>query len=754
MARTTVILAIMAASMAAFIFFFERDMITSRETDKRKGHLLQRFVRSRVQKLEIQRKDKTTILVKRVAKDDDEELGGWYLEKPWSVEADEPIVDKLLGDLEWMDPHRTLENIGDSDIKRFGLDKPRLRAWFTVGKQRVPIVVGKIDTTGRGYYLQLDDPSTAYIVDKESVDALDHPPEYFHTKKLHDGVSVYTTDSIKINETDKSKVIEKRKGAFWLVRPKQQLASYQSVEDLVDKFDDMKATHFVSYNIDSLDKYGLGSPLLEVIIQMTQYDSKTKKNSEQKPFHIKIGSKCGDREGESYVLSGVKGPIMCISDKDILDAKKLISNLPAKHLLTMRASEVEKVRMSAGSKRLELDLKNAEWKYKVYKDKDILASGNADRNAVEQWFSKLSKTEMNSSIPLTEQTSIDKGITKPKIVLSFIPSKEENKMVIRIGASQGENIFVQRAEEPNITLFPRSSLELLNTSSIYFRNRQLIDESEDVLAHFEIQRGGVTEKLTKEDDEKWMIHHPIKLRADGEVVGDFSNRLSNLEAIRFVEDIPNSSHGLKTPTMVITAQYSGHTHHSEDINTDKNGKKTSAERSYSLRIGRQAEGGYFAQLNSDKAVFIVSDTLVELVSSPMIDRSMLSTQKDQIQKVKIVKGDRSIEINRQGDGFRLLGEKMEGLDVGAIVDNIAKLHASKIMEYGDVIHQVGGGLSGVQITVTRKDDAASPHEYQLTAINIPTRSKEASKIQMQRSDIPVRFIVPIRQVEHLLYSIK
>ena len=59
MGRTTVLLGVIAVIMAAFILFFERDTITSRDLEKRKGHLLQQFVRERVEKLEIERDGET-----------------------------------------------------------------------------------------------------------------------------------------------------------------------------------------------------------------------------------------------------------------------------------------------------------------------------------------------------------------------------------------------------------------------------------------------------------------------------------------------------------------------------------------------------------------------------------------------------------------------------------------------------------------------------------------------------------------------
>jgi hypothetical protein len=62
--------------------------------------------------------------------------------------------------MEWADERRTIEDVTEADRERFGLDRPRLRAWFNAGNDRVAIVIGREAPSGEGVYVQLDDPST------------------------------------------------------------------------------------------------------------------------------------------------------------------------------------------------------------------------------------------------------------------------------------------------------------------------------------------------------------------------------------------------------------------------------------------------------------------------------------------------------------------------------------------------------------------------------------------------------------------
>ena len=54
MARTTIVLGISAVLLLAFILVFERGSLSTHEREARKGRILDRFVRDRVTRIELQ----------------------------------------------------------------------------------------------------------------------------------------------------------------------------------------------------------------------------------------------------------------------------------------------------------------------------------------------------------------------------------------------------------------------------------------------------------------------------------------------------------------------------------------------------------------------------------------------------------------------------------------------------------------------------------------------------------------------------
>jgi hypothetical protein len=755
MGRTTIILGIITAIMAAFILFFERGTITSRDVEKRKGHLIQWFIRDRIKKVEIERGGQKTVLVKVPVNADDPETEIWKFSQPWSAEADDSAIDSILGALEWLDSKRVLDKISNEDKKQFGFEKPKLRAWFSVGSKRMPIVVGNQDPRGSGYYLQLDDPAKAYIVEKEILEALDHEAGFFYTKKLHDGVSIYTTASIVVRDENGENAVEKRKSDFWLTRPVSALASYDAVDGLISAIDNMKATRFVSDRSDDLARFGLEAPILEAVIRSTTLKEEGKKESEKPPLQIRIGAKCQDREKESYVLVGEHKPVMCVSDESLTAIRKAVDTLRDKQLLPLKESDIEAVRIESGTKRLELDLNKEKWSYKALNGKDVVAKGEADASDVERWLGELKAVGIKASTPANEKTLKEKGISKPRTVVRFIRSKKDEEIVIRLGATERDELFAQRADEPWISTFPASAFDLLTPTSAHVRKLKLMEEKSEELVELSIKRSGTTEKLVKSDKNSWEIQQPIKIEADSVIANELGQLFSKLEALRFVADAPEPEHGLDSPAIVVTASYSKPATDVSDKKKVGDAKEAAPKaRTYTLKIGNAGDKGHFAQLGEDRAVFVIGQNLMDQVSEPLVSRSLLSTPKERIQNVRIEKGDKAVEIERQGNGFRFVDGKGSDADAGLLVDRITDLKASKITGYGEPLPQEGMEPARFRIIVTRNPDAPEPHSYQLLIGNVVTKDEKAPQLFVRRSDLQVGFAVLSDQIENLIKRVR
>ncbi len=805
MARTTIVLAIVATAMLAFIVFYERDTIGSRELEERKGRVLSRFVRSRVDKLEIERKGATLVLSRKPDPDIEYELGEWGIEKPFSARADEEVVDGLLGELEWLEPERTLSDIAADDRKRFGFDKPRLRLRYAMGKQTVSLIVGKEDPTGHGVYVAADDPSKAFVVSNDLVEALDHGPGHFHTKEMHEGISTYRVRSLRLRDADGERVVEKREGLYWLSEPIQALAATSAVEETLDALDGMRAKRFVTHKLKDPSQYGLDAPVLEAVVEeppeteTAQPDKKgvhegkgKKEATKEEPVRLRFraGAPCreGDAEKELYAVVGETGPVMCVAEEALSKVRKTAEGLRDRRFLPFKDGKIKVLHLASGPKRLELREKDYSWHYKAYVDKREVASGEADQEAVDEWFKALRATEAKAFAPADQPSLRAARVEAPRTTLTLETRGSEQRFVIRVGSVKADAVFVRRDREPWVMSFPASCQDLLEPTSVRFRKLQLLTEPQKDLVRLEIQRRGTRdtptlETLVKGEDDKWSLEKPLDALADDVTVTELARQLSQLKADRYVADLAEPRHGLGNPYMTISAQYkpsSGtadglHEHPEDDQPEDDKGEASdkgaasdvsSKSRTHAVKLGNEAEGGRYAQLGENPVVFVAPSELVDQVADPLVSRDLLSTATTDIETIELRSGDETLSIRRKGEGFEVVGSDGDdgrSEEAGQLATRISNLRASAVISYGKPAAAYGLQAPSHRIAVTHRFGVKGPSGVQEPQTHellfgrdatLPGQTEQTEPhgephVYVRRSDLPVTFAVTASTKEQL-----
>lgn len=749
MGRTTAILAVVAVGMLAFIFVYERGTISSRELDERKGRVFPQFVRNRVRQLEIERKGATVVL-SRGKKPDEIELGLWVVEKPFSAKADQDKVDSALGAVEWLDAKRKLTRVGDDDRKRFGFDKPTLRAWYTLDNKRIAFILGQRDPMGQGYYLQTDDPSVAYVVGKDIIDAFDREPGDFRTKAIHGGISAHSTGSVTLRDEDGERVVQKRAEDWWLTKPHETFASGAAVDELIKGLDELKATRFIADAAGDLAKYGLEAPVFEVVVRESAKTSAKPTVS----IDLRVGTHCGDHPGESYAAAGRPGTVVCVADEALSKVRKSVGGLRDNRLLTLEDDSIKSVLIEEAERRLELKKAESKWSYQATFEARVTASGEADASAVAEWFKTLRAVKTDSFLPADATTLRIKQLDSPRILLTFERTGESKKRLIKVGVRENYQVYVKRGEEPVVALFAGKTNALMSAEYFRFRALQLVNQHESDLSQIEAQIGSATE-IAKKQGDVWFVEQPTRVEADRSVMGDLVRLFSNLQAVRFVADVVDSSYGFDKPSAVLTARYDS----GDKAKASKDGKQASAQspiktRTFTLTLGNPAEGGggSYARLDQDPAVFIVSQELVDRIVQRFANRSLMATPLEQIQRIKLVKrGEYPIEIQRQGqDEWVANGKGVNREHAKRIAETIASLRASSVSGYGNPSFWEGMNYARVRIFIERKPDAPAPSSYEIAIGNDAPRDASGARVYARRTGTAVGFMLPAKVVREFL----
>jgi len=740
--KTAIVLAVIAAVLLAFILVFEQHTLSSGELQERQGRLLQSFVRPRVSRLEVQRHG-TKMVLERDRPVGDDEVGHWKMSAPVRTKVDEDAVDALLGELEWAEARRTLEDITPADRRRFRLDRPRVRAWYTVAGTRVPIAIGGEDPRGEGVYVQLDDPTRVFVVGKNVFEALDHDAAHFRSKRLFAEGGLSRGRAISLRGPEGEWRATKRDQRWWIDAPTSGLASQSKIEDVLRAAGDLDAARFVEESPRDLARYGLARPLRDVQIEIEPERARSGHDAGAAPARattarLRVGAPCQGHPGERYAIAGASGPVVCVAESGLTELGTGVDELREKRLVVARSEDVSRFAIAQGARRVELRRDGDAWKWSATID-GRRSEGDADGAAVEDWLRNIGEVRAGQFLPADDATLRAHGLAQPRMVLT-IEGEDRPREEVRIGtvapsvaqqpsapaAETPSGAFARRGDEAAVLeVSARAIAALVRASPVLFRNRRVTDDDEDAVQALTIRRGATTEELTKQDDA-WRIRAPIAAPADASRTRALARQIARIEAVRFVSDQPEPAHGLAAPRMIVTARLAS-------------GTRT-------LRIGARADGGAYAQLDGQAGVFIVPPALSDDISTPLVDPDVMSTDAEQVAALAIQRGAQRVEIRRQGDAFRTpTGASASA----AIVERVATLHAIATSGYGPPSPAQGLAAPRARISITRTEGAPEPHTYDVL---IGAKEGEGSdaRVHVRRSDLAVGLLIAADEAQAFL----
>lgn len=728
--RTSVVFAVIAASLLAFILIFERGTPSSGELERRKDSALPGFVRDRVSKLEIQHAGKLTVLTRQVADDDAEP--SWQVEAPYRAKADREAVDGLLSELEFLNPRRRLENISAADRAQFGFESPRFRVWFTLGGTRTRLLVGKASPRGDGVYVEGTVAGTALIVDEKITHTLAQEPTAYHAKELLGDVRSGDATQLSVRDEHGERAV-RRDGSRWLLStPALGLASEPAINDLLGALDGLRAKHFVAQSVSAADAagYGLSVPRIKVAVRQRAGAAYGKpSNAPESSAELQIGAACPGYPGESY--ASANGSVMCVADADIAKLHPGVLELRERRLLPIdNADEIGAVQVERGDTRLQLRKGKADagWSYELTRAGTTLLQGVARADAVRAWFDALKASQALRFEPAQAAASPAQEHTSLRVTLA--EGKAEYALDVE---PTSEGALALRAGESERAVLPASAIELLAPSAARFRALSLAHVPESALKELEIRRGNVLERIGRSADGKqFSVSAPVHAPLDAARFGELTRKLADLEAVRFVADTASPSHGLANPSAQLGVDYE----------TDG---KDAPRQHLGLRLGGATDGGRFAQLEGQAGVFVLPEQFAELLWQPLVSRTALSVPLETIEAVELESRGKSVRVERQGEAFVAHGAAIEPGRVRVFVETLATLRASALTEYGPAQKAQGLQPAFARIVVSLKAAGAPLSRVELTLGAETPLGRHA-----RRADLALGFIIPPSASEALV----
>lgn len=725
MLRTSIVLASVALALLLFIVFYERNTLSTTELEGRKGRVLDNFVKDKVTRIEVQRKGVTTVLV-RVPPDPNDPLdaGGWRIEQPYKAKADREAVDNLIGALEWIDPKRTLGEASKSELQQFGLNAPRYRVQYDAGREHAGFSIGGPAADGGGVYLELRGKPLVYVVGKDVVESLDHEPADYHDKQLHEGVSIHTFDGLSIRAAEGGERKLARRGGFdWLEAPYPSLASTPNLTTVIDAFDSLRATRFVSEAPQA--GQGLDAPRFTFALSNKIYDSKQKGKRVDEKLELRVGAACTGHAAESFIRVN-QGAVFCAQDSELAKLDKPADALRETRLLPLEDSDIKGVLLRSGKRELQVDVGEKETRFKVLEQGKEQSSGVVDAGSLGEWYSALRAVTIDGFSALDAATRA--RLESAGAVATFQRGKDDQPYVVRV-SSDGMTTIGSRLEEASLLHMPNSARELLSPEGARFRKKRVLDEPELELSKITITRPDHSVEQVVRSKDGYELAEPWLGPADRSAVDELVRLLSKLEAVRFVADRALAEYGFAEPYRTLQFVYDAGAQHRE----------------HTLVIAAvSGEQGRYARLDSDPAVFVVPMALVRKLDDPLVSRSAVALPRARLVSLELIAGGKVVRVEKDATGFTIAGTGAAGrARAEKLVQTLATLTATRAVSYGQA--KAGEGFEHPALKVSAK--LADP-SAEVTWSFVETPGSDS--VRVRASNVPAELEVSRATLDALL----
>lgn len=164
----------------------------------------------------------------------------------------------------------------------------------------------------------------------------------------------------------------------------------------------------------------------------------------------------------------------------------------------------------------------------------------------------------------------------------------------------------------------------------------------------------------------WTLREPIETRADASEVSGVTSNLATLDISRLIDENPKSLEGFGLDTPRVKVGF------------------TSADKTQqTLLLGaKTATGGdMYAKLENQPRVFLVPgwlESTFDRTSFQLRDKSVLSLDRDAVDRLSIIGAPGTIEIARDGEGWRLAQPVNARADTGAVDTLLTRLSSGQM----------------------------------------------------------------------------
>jgi len=438
MKRSTGIVFLLAAALAAFVYFYDlkhAPASATSSTDTSKPAFTS-VTSADVQEIKIQRAGTTM--------DFDHKSDGWYMTQPRAQRADSSALDGLAGALSYASVDRTFPATPEN-LSSYGLKDPAVTLDFKLKSGTSHQVrFGAKDFSSSSIYALIDNGSQVSLMSDAVYSSSDKAPDDFRDKSL---TTVQASDANFFDLVNSSGELSgTKKGDVWtLDKPRVVPGDHAKIDALLSSVAGGQITHFVTDSNASLAKYGLDKP--EIRFQARLADGKS------------VSIEVGKKEGADYYARNLAQP-------GVVQINENLYSILSDKYIDLRDKQIVHI-MPADATRV--DVRNLNGAFACVKGDSgfvLEQPASADKKAAPPACPNLVdelQDDQADEVYDAPPASVSSQLAKPPVQIT-ITDKDGKKAQLVFSGITGDSIYGRNLDSPAIYKFAKRVFDEVNFS--------------------------------------------------------------------------------------------------------------------------------------------------------------------------------------------------------------------------------------------------------------------------------------------------
>ncbi|HVS01157.1 MAG TPA: DUF4340 domain-containing protein [Thermoanaerobaculia bacterium] len=432
--RSLLVLALVVAALAAFVWFYERELPTTEEREQQAKRVLPGLEQDEVRELRIEREGETVRLVRQQAPEaggegdagDGEDREGraaapdgepeWRLVEPLAAAADRFAVDGLVRRLVELEKERTLEGVARDE---HGLDPPAARVTLvTEDGERELLVGSQVPATSERAVAVAGQDGVHTVGDTLWSDLVREPGEWRSRE-------VFTwqradVERVALAGGGERLVLARRDDDFWIEAPIVDLADSESVDRLLNGLVGLSVSRFLDQAAGEDTGLEPARASVEVVLR-----------GRKEPVRLLWGAPAGETE-EHYARLGAQtftatGPFAELAGREPAAWR-------SRALTTLPLYAIDEIEVSGEGGALGLERRGADWR----RGEETILYGT-----VSDLLMRLTDAEATAMLSREEAAARGYDLRRPRLQLALGGEDGTQELALYAAGSEGTPATVE-----------------------------------------------------------------------------------------------------------------------------------------------------------------------------------------------------------------------------------------------------------------------------------------------------------------------